>query len=468
MSSGNSPGAAERTISPRAEQIIKDVGQSLPNGLLPVTVYNDEEIYEAELQRIFAQQWVFVGHETEIPDPGDYAKRYIGEDPFIFTRDEDGEIRLLFNSCRHHGSQICKAEQGNTSAFRCPYHGWTYGNDGSLQGIPAKHQAFKDLDPSEWGLLEAPRVDDYAGMVFASLSEEGPTLEEYLGDYTWYLDLTLKLVKGGMEVIGEPHRWRADFDWKLGADNFSPDSYHNAITHRSTVEVGFAADEISGSAGRERQAHVTHVDTGTIGLRLIDPKEELFLGYPEEIVTDEHLTDEQYELAAGAGSLAGTIFPNLSYIHAAYTNDPKKPLQGALSFRQWQPVGAGKMELWSWVMAPKAASDEYKERVRDIIVGTFSPSGNFEQDDLQVWEGISESARSQFAKQENYKLNYQMGMDGMSEAEIDSDFPGPGTAWTDNLEEGSCRTLHENWYKTMSGGEPGVRYGEFEGGEDNE
>ncbi|MWV38454.1 Rieske 2Fe-2S domain-containing protein [Natrialba sp. INN-245] len=446
------------TTSSRVERILDTHREALQDGRLPMTVYNDEEIFETELHRIFGQCWMFIGHETEVPEPGDYAKRYIGKDPFIFIRGEDGQIRVLFDSCTHHGSQLCKAEQGNSSHFRCPYHGWTFKNTGDLAGIPLRDQAFEGLDPDEWGLHEAPRVENYKGLVFASIADEGPSLEEYLGDFKWYLDVHLDIAKGGMEVIGEPHRWRADSDWKSGSDNFSADSYHTGVAHRSVFEVGFGDEDISGTAGQETQRHVTHADSGSTSLRLLDPEEEIFFGYPEEYITDENLSDEQYEVAAACGAATGTIFPNLSFIHLAATNDPDKPLDGFFSLRQWQPVAPGEMEAWSWVLVPAEASEEYKQRAYDVALGTFSPSGNFEQDDFAVWDGIAEAAGTVFADQQDVQMNYQMGMPGIGKAEIDEDWDGPGTAWDDNLEEGTCRTFHGNWQKAMNGEEVGMRY----------
>ncbi|WP_238387001.1 aromatic ring-hydroxylating oxygenase subunit alpha [Natrialba swarupiae] len=450
----------EHEMTPRAERIVDGVGESLEEGVLPAKVFNDEEIFEAELRRIFGQCWVFIGHESEVSEPGDYARRYIGKDPFIFVRDEDGEIRVLFDSCTHHGAKVCKAEQGNTSHFRCPYHGWTFKNTGDLAGIPLRDQAFQGLDTDEWGLHEASRVENYKGLVFASIADEGPSLEEYLGDFKWYLDVHLDIAEGGLEVIGEPHRWRADSDWKSGADNFSADSYHTGFAHRSVIEVGFAANEISGTPGQETQRHVTHADSGSTSLRLLEPEDEVFFGYPEEYVTDENLSDEQYDLAAACGAATGTIFPNLSFIHLAATNDPDKELDGFFSLRKWQPVAPGEMEFWSWVLVPAEASEEYKQRAYDVAVGTFSPSGNFEQDDLAVWDGIAEAAGSVYAEKNGVGYNYQMGMPGMSKASIDEDWHGPGTAWDDNLEEGTCRTFHGNWYKAMTDQEIGMSYPE--------
>lgn len=460
MSSPTGPSAVstDRNRS-EIEDFIENVGASLQDGLLPARVFNDQDVFQLELERVFGKSWLFVGHESEIPDPGDYAQRYLGTDPFIFVRDEKGEINVLFDSCRHHGAKLCKAEQGNTSHFRCSYHGWTYKNSGELTGVPQKDECFKELDREDWGLHEAPRVDSYEGLIFASLAEEGPTLEEYLGPFKWYLDIQFKLGKGGVEVVGEPHRWRVDADWKTGADNFSADSYHTPWTHRSVLDVGFASEDFSGMPGRFNSRHITHIHTGSISLRLHDTADQLFFAHPAEYVTDDHLTDDQFDIAAASGVNVGTLFPNFSFIHAAYTDDPNESLNGMFSIRQWRPIAPGKMEMWSWVLAPVEAPEEYKRRVYDIAVANFSPSGNFEQDDLAIWNGMSEVAKSTFTRKVGHELNYQMGLDNMSRASLDPNWPGPGAAWDDNLEEGTMRTFYYNWYKAMSGQEPGVEFG---------
>jgi len=94
-------------------------------GMIPASVYSDPELFELEKERVFARAWVFMAHESEIPQPGDYVVRRIVDDSFIVARDEKGAVRVLFNMCLHRGMQVCRSERGNTSHFRCPYHAWT-------------------------------------------------------------------------------------------------------------------------------------------------------------------------------------------------------------------------------------------------------------------------------------------------------------------------------------------------------
>ena len=144
---------------------------------------NNSDLYPAELRRIFGRAWNYLGHVSEFTEPGDYARRYIGEDPFIVTRDESGDLHAFLDSCMHRGAQFCTAESGNTSHFRCPYHGWTYKNDGTLQGMPHMAEAYQDLDEAEI-TLTAAHIDSYQGLIFGRIADEGPTLNEYLGEFT--------------------------------------------------------------------------------------------------------------------------------------------------------------------------------------------------------------------------------------------------------------------------------------------
>lgn len=437
------------------DTLVSGMAADLDRGLVPLRVYNDPDVYRAEMTRIFGRTWVFVAHESELPTPGDYVARTIGEDPFIVARDEDGVIRVLFDSCRHRGTQICAADKGNTSHFRCPYHGWTYNNAGALVGIPNRKQAYPGLDPAEWGLLPAPQVECYRGLIFACLDPDTPPLLDHLGDYRWYLDIHLGLAPAGMEVIGDPHRWLIDADWKSGAENFAGDSYHTQSLHRSIPEIGLTSKAVAGSAGGSNDVHVTECSGHSTSIRRLDPDQSPFWAYPPEVQAlfrDNGLTPEQLDLARRSVVHTGTVFPNLSLIHLGGTDDPAKPPAAYLSLRQWQPRGPGRMEAWSWVLVPKGSPEEYKRRALKVAVATFSPSGNFEQDDSVVWGRVTRPAGGVFAAKAGILLNYQMGLPDMSLTRELDGWPGPGVVYDSNLEEGVQRTFFRHWIRMMSRG----------------
>lgn len=446
-----------RTVSSENSRFSREgltaIEAQVENGSLPLWLFNDPDLYRLELERIFAASWIFLAHESEVPKPGDYVARSIGEDPFIVVRGDDGLVRVLFDSCRHRGARVCLADKGNTASFFCPYHGWMYKNTGELTGVPNIRTAYKNLNIKEWSLLSAPRVETYHGLIFASLNPNIGPLTDHLGNYRWYLDIHLKVCPEGLEVVGEPHRWQIDADWKSGSDNFAGDSYHTQTLHQSILRMGLATVAAAGASGGKNDIHVTECAGHTTSIRRKDAGQVYFWGYPEEVYKSfkpDLLTAEQFELAQRSVSHTGTIFPNLSLIHIYAKDDPAREGATYFSLRQWKPRGPGKLEAWSWVLVPKSAPPEYKRHAYKVAVASFSPSGNFEQDDSIAWTGVSRAAKGVFAKSQNVALNYQMGLEGMSDAKIMSDWPGPGVVYDSNLEEGVQRTFWRHWSRAMT------------------
>ena len=443
------------TPSPRVDGMLDTLAAAIKKGRLPLWIYNDPEVFRLEMERVFARNWIFVAHESEIPNSGDYVTRPIGQDPFIIVRGADGRIRALFDSCRHRGARICPADQGNAKHFFCQYHGWTYKTDGSLDAVPNKSTAYQNLNLADWNLLQAPRVESYRGLVFAALTEDVPPLADYLGDYRWYLDTHLTLTEGGLEVVGVPHRWHIDADWKSGAENFAGDSYHTQTLHQSIMRTGLAPRAAAGASGGINDLHVTECGGHSTSIRRTDPGTQHFWGYPQDVKAlfrQGDLSDAQFELAQRSVVHTGTVFPNLSLIHIGGTDSAEKENTAYFSLRQWQPRAPGHLEAWSWVLVPKAASAEFKAHSYKVAVANFSPSGNFEQDDSVTWGGVARAARGVFARNSNMLLNYEMGLPEISTARLMKDWPGPGEVYDTNLEEGVQRTFFNHWCRAMIAG----------------
>ena len=165
----------------------------------------------------------------------------MGEESVIVCRDRAGEVHVFLNSCRHRGMKVCRYDEGNTSVFTCPYHGWSYGTDGRLVGVPFFRQAYHStLDRSQNGLVEVAQLCCYKGTIWANWDPAAPSFLEYLGDFRRYLDLSLDGwdgSEGGSEVLAGVQKWLIPCNWKFPAENFSGDSYHN-ISHRSVDLVG--------------------------------------------------------------------------------------------------------------------------------------------------------------------------------------------------------------------------------------
>ena len=210
------------------------------SGLISRRIFIEDEIYQEELERIFARCWLFLCHETQIPKPGDFITTYMGEDSVLVMRDTSGRVGAFLNVCPHRGNRLCRADNGNASAFICAYHGWTFGNDGNLKAVPNLQDAYyNDLNLSKWGLVQVAQLDIYKGLVFATFDKNAPSLMDYLGEMTWYLDSFFDRREGGVEVIGGVHKWIIPCNWKLPAENFGGDAYHVAWNHLSALTSGF-------------------------------------------------------------------------------------------------------------------------------------------------------------------------------------------------------------------------------------
>ena len=201
------------------------------------SLYTDPAIYSAELERIWYRTWVFVGHVSEVPQPNDYVVKSIGPQPVIMTRDRQGEVHLLLNRCTHRANLVCDAPRGNSSAFRCPYHGWTFANTGQLLGYPfSTGYGGRELK-KELGLAAVPRVESYQGFVFGSFAATGPSLVEHLGAATDAFDRLVRLSPEG--EIELPSGWlqhKVKANWKMLLEN-ETDGYHPQFVHASIFEV---------------------------------------------------------------------------------------------------------------------------------------------------------------------------------------------------------------------------------------
>ena len=200
------------------------------------SLYTDPAIYQAELQKIWSRTWVYVGHESEVPNPNDFVMKSIGPEPILMTRDKSGSINLLHNRCPHRGNRVCMSEKGNARSFTCPYHGWTFANDGALRGYPFP-SGYEGADRSALGLGKVARVASHRGFVFGSLAEEGESLLDHLGAAAGAIDaLCMNSPEGEVEVTAGYLKHKVKANWKFLVEN-ETDGYHPSFVHASIFEV---------------------------------------------------------------------------------------------------------------------------------------------------------------------------------------------------------------------------------------
>lgn len=226
-----------------------DIRDLVRPGQVHRRLYTDPEIFERELEKIFGRSWIYVGHESQVPEPGDFYATRIGRQPVVMVRHGDGSVRVLHNRCAHRGAQVVGVERGRAEAFVCCYHGWTYETDGRLRSAPLDHGYPPHFDAGAAGMAAAARVDAYRGFVFASLAADGPGLAEFLGRMTTsFDDMVDRAPDGAVSVAGGVFKHAYDGNWKLYLENLC-DAAHPIFVHRSSIEAARAQDDAAHGDG---------------------------------------------------------------------------------------------------------------------------------------------------------------------------------------------------------------------------
>jgi phenylpropionate dioxygenase-like ring-hydroxylating dioxygenase large terminal subunit len=422
----------------------------LARGAIPGYVYSDPDVFARERTHVFGRTWNCLGHESEVPLPGDYVVRYIGDDSLIVTRGSDGVVRAFHNVCRHRGMEICRAETGNATQHTCPYHAWTYDLDGRLTGVPMEKPGYgpSGLQKADFGLLPVAQFGIYNGLMFANFDASAPDLRTWLGDFAWYLDLVLARTPLGFEVTGPPQRWITGGNWKMASENFIGDSYHAAFTHRSVMEIGLHPNTMRDwtKGGNRHGVHV-QVEPGSLGFTRLAPAQR---GYPAELVElfQKTLPPVQACLLSEPEPRWPSrmhLYPNLSFLGGACYVAPGVQIP-FLTMRVWRPIGPASMEVWSWVLVEREAHPEFKRLSQRAYMLTFGSSGTEEQDDAENWTSIARASRGPAAGAMEQLLTMNVAQ---NLPPVVADWPGPGTAYDTTYADIGQRWLLERWLSDM-------------------
>ena len=378
------------------------------------SIFVDEDVYQAEQERIFARAWLFLGHESQIAKPGDYFVSRMGEESVILTRDRQGEIHAFLNSCMHRGMKVCRYDEGNTPVFTCPYHGWSYGLDGSLVGVPYFKEAYhSELKKNEWGLVEVAQLANYKGTIWATWDKTAPSFNEFMGDMLFYLDDLLDGrdgTPGGSEVYGGVQKWITPTNWKSAAENRAGDGYHN-VSHRSVDLVGIGPSGGRGRRDSEVGSSVAfnsimengHTIMGSLQLEDLPHTPT----YQQSKIAAEWAEHNYYERQKNYGERArvlssgGNAFPNFSF----WCRQPRR------IFVLHPGGNAMNSEFWSWFLVDANAPKEVKDILRHYSLRYSGPAGMTEQDDMENWNYATKASKGAIASRQPY--NYQMGMNNM-------------------------------------------------------
>lgn len=342
------------------------------------SAYRGPEVFEHEMQAIFYKTWIFLCHESEIAQPGDFKSTQIGTRPVIVARDREGRINAFLNACTHRGATVCREEKGNTRAFVCPYHGWSFRTSGELIGIPDEARYPQGFDKSDKNLKPVARIASYGGLVFGSFNPDVEDLETFLGGAKQHIDIWLKRTAGGTYRVATSHKYGFDGNWKFQSENVY-DGYHPGFVHRSAFntvrkfEGSFENRELN--AAVRQQGYTRGYPQGHGTLEAGAPLES---GGIDPAVRDAY--NAQLEALCGQEGAAEVltnrqflIFPNLTIFD--------------FNIRVIQPISHDRTEVYSYPLMIDGAHDDINSnRMLDAQtrVGT---AGILSADDIDVFAG---------------------------------------------------------------------------------
>ncbi len=393
-------------------------------------------ILELERERIFDQCWVYIGHESEVEQPGDYRRRTVAGRPLFMVRGRDGQVRVFLNSCPHRGALICRRDTGNASVFQCFYHAWTFFYTGELIGVPSEDAYGPDFDKGDLGLKSPPRVDSYRGFYFVNFNPLADDLVTYLAGAKDGIDLILDQSEGGMKVIPGSNQYTAKANWKLMVEN-GMDGYHFVPTHLTYID--YINSFGSGDSGPTTQAGIpsvaralgnghSQVEISAVNGRAAAHWHPSFGQAAREPIAEvrKQLVEKHGERRAG--QIADTyrallIYPNL------LINDIM-----ATTIRYINPVAADRMEVTAWHLVPREEAEILRSIRQDSFVTFLGPGGFATPDDVEAVE----SCQAGFGATE-------VGWSDISRGML-----SPLPLWTEELQ---LRAFWRQWHGRLMGKE---------------
>src|SRR5271166_3927324 len=196
-------------------------------------IFTDPDLFELEMKHICEGNWIYLAHESQIPNNNDYFTTYMGRQPIFIARNRQGELNAFVNACSHRGAMLCRHKRGNKSTYTCPFHGWTFNNSGKLLKVKdPEGAAYPDTfnKNGSHDLTKVARFESYRGFLFGSLNPDVVPLKEHLGEAAKIIDMIVDQSPDGLEVLRGCSSYIYDGNWKLQTEN-GADGYHVSAVH---------------------------------------------------------------------------------------------------------------------------------------------------------------------------------------------------------------------------------------------
>jgi len=353
-------------------------------------VFTDPELYELEMKYIFEKNWMYLCHESQIKDPGDFFTTYMGRQPVIITRDRSGEIHGFINACTHRGAQLVNTAGGNKRSLTCPFHMWSFNMDGTLMdcGESKGNVGYSDsFSKDDLGLKKIGNIESYRGFVFGVLDDNACTLAEYLRDAKQMIDLLVDQSDEGLEILPGATTYTYDGNWKLQAEN-GVDGYHLEAIHGNYVmtianraKLKKADDKVKPVSVGELASGTTEMPAGYFSYG--NGHVTLYGELPNPADRPLHVGGKMPELIekhGKRGSFMGDYLRNTCLYPNVFLMD-----QMSTQIRHFRPISVDKTEVTTYCIAPVGESDVARERRIRQYEDFFNATGMATPDDLTAF-----------------------------------------------------------------------------------
>ena len=415
-------------------------------------MFTDERIFGLELEHIFAGNWVYLAHESQLPKPNDFLTGHIGRQPIIITRDKEGEIGAFLNACQHRGATVELRSCGNKKLFICPFHGWSYSNTGRLVSCgDVKAAGYTDaFDKSALGLQRLPRVESYRGFIFGSLRADVQSLDNYLGAAKAFIDLIVDQDDNGeIELIPGPQTYTYDGNWKLQAEN-GVDGYHVGMIHGNYVLTTKNRARIAADNDVVEPVDVAGFSNLPGGYYAFENGHAvLWNELPNPEVRPSYAKRDQYVAKYGeerARWMTHTwrnlfIFPNLFLMD-----------QMSSQIRTFRPLSLSKTEVKAFAFAPKSEDPAIRPKRIRQYEDFFNASGLATPDDLAAFNATQAGFQANDAEWSDVSRGARNVIVGADERARGLGFE-PQFCGTQLQDEGLFLNQHRNWLRQLREGQ---------------
>lgn len=409
--------------------------------------YIDSKIFEIEMDRIFGRSWLIAGHDSQVPNTGDFITLTLAGQPMIMSRDRQGKIHVMYNRCSHRGAQICNTAKGNTRRFECPYHGWAFHTNGDHAGVPyPERYAEGFIANGDFDLARPPKIETYRGFVFIALSDDVPSLKTFLGPMRQHIDYMVdRSPDGEVEACAGMFRYRYAGNWKIQLENLN-DLYHPMFTHASTTSEDGTQFRRQGADGDE---------AGKV--KLLKKHSSLNMEWEDQLIGGHAHGHTYMQRFPMDKSNSGPIYEQ--YKHAmeeAYGEDANSKMtvhyHNSIFFPHWSlqymtqhirimnPISVDCTENITIPLKLKGAPEEMWQSALRSNNNSHSPSGMVIADDIDAWERCQNGMQAG----ENEWIIFARSL-GAETIDNSGSFIDQGTT------EANARHQHKAWLHYMCG-----------------